>query len=263
MTTNINDILRSNKHCCIGFSYSCRRRSAGVQAFELWFGETPGNSGSFDLVKLPKSFDLVKLREKSRDVWAKYVITFAKSLKIWANSPKIQAKMAPNLFRLRNWCQITWRRFFGGNPKFGLHAMYKRWPKIFPWNLGNFGQKSFAPLKICVFHTNAIILTYVFPTQPAQHFSSYIPHGPQQKVLCSPVRSAEWPTVGQRPTVFRPPKYSVIGSITAFRNVEKCWVFFGQPWHKIRAGFSWSETLTLSSCEASLSHCFDEKVEKG
>jgi len=64
-------------------------------------GEVQGCKGT------PKSFDLVKLREKSRDVWAKYVITFAKSLKIWANSPKIQAKMAPNLFRLRNWCQIT------------------------------------------------------------------------------------------------------------------------------------------------------------
>jgi len=45
----------------------------------------------------PKSFDLVKIWSKSliRDV--KSVKTFAKSVKFWANSLKIQTKIAPNL----------------------------------------------------------------------------------------------------------------------------------------------------------------------
>jgi len=70
----INDMLRSNNHCSIGFTQWCRGR------------------GCRGCKRTNKSFDLVKLREKSREVCAKSVKTFAKSLKIWANFSKTQAK---------------------------------------------------------------------------------------------------------------------------------------------------------------------------
>ena len=49
-----------------------------------------------------------------------------------------------------------------------------------------------------------------YTTQLAQHFSSYIPHGPQEWMLHGLIESAERPTIGPRPTVCRPLAYSVI-----------------------------------------------------
>ena len=42
-----------------------------------------------------KSFDLVKIREKSVEIWAKSLKTFTKSLKIWANSWKYEQEWRP------------------------------------------------------------------------------------------------------------------------------------------------------------------------
>jgi len=54
----------------------------------------------------PKSFDLVKIREKSQGRLGKSVQTFTKSLKIWANSWKFEQEWRPAAPK------ITWRAFF-------------------------------------------------------------------------------------------------------------------------------------------------------
>jgi len=51
----------------------------------------------------------------------------------------------------------------------------------------------------------------LYPTKSAQQFSAHIPHGPQLYVLRCSVNSANWPTIGPKPTVFRQLAYSVIG----------------------------------------------------
>jgi len=153
------------------------------------------------------------------------VKTFAKSLKSGQTPQTYKQKWRQTCFQLRNWCENHMKTFSEVIHNPVLNAVHRRWLKIFLCKFGEIWEKSFASLKMCVllhiWHCNSICFTfYVFPTQPAQHFSSYIPHGPQQKVLCSAVRSADWPTIGQRPTVFRPPTYSVIGSIPALALVK-------------------------------------------
>ena len=209
----------------------------------------------------PKCSDLVKILEKSRSLGK-----ICENLcKITEESGQTPQKYNKNGVKCAFSCEIGAKSdedvFLEviQNPEF--MQCIKDGPKFFRASLVKFWQKSFAPLKCMCSCTYGNILAYVFPTQPAQHFHSCISHGPQQKILCSPVRSAEWPTIGQRPTVFRP-QTCIFGSITAFRIGEKCCVFFGQPLDKIRAGFSSSEALTLSFSEASLSHCYEEKVEK-
>jgi len=69
-------------------------------------------------------------------------------MKIWANSLKIQAKiapnllwlkeMAPNVFHLKSWSPKSHENvFFGGHPKNGLQYSQKTWPKSFS---GTFGE---------------------------------------------------------------------------------------------------------------------------
>ena len=244
---NINDMLRSNNHCCIGFTQWCRRRCA-AQTHKFWFRENPG--------KITRSL-------KSVETFAKICANLWKITENLGNLPKnTSKKWRQTCFDLKHGAKRPFSCEIGAKSHEVLflevihNSVFmqctKNGPKFFRASLGKFGQKSFAALKMCVllhlWHYIIVCFTfYVFPTQPAENFSSYIQHGPHQKVLCIPVRSADWPTTGQGPTVFRPPTYGVIGSIIAFR---KCWVFFGQPWDKNRSGFSWSEALTLSSCEA-------------
>jgi len=116
----------------------------------------------------PKSFALLriwanslKIRAKSLKIWALSLKIWAKSLKIWAKSLKIRAKMAPNVVWLQkmapNVCRKTQDDLLGEvTPKKGLHDLCgkifgrKSRTKSFQKHLGKFGQKSFAPPKICL-----------------------------------------------------------------------------------------------------------------
>ena len=121
--------------------------------------------------RAPKSVDLVKIREKclkirtkALNIWAKYLKTFAKSLKILKNSLKIRAKMAPSVlwfekhgaqlfFIWKNGAQNHMKTFFFEviwNAVFVRKYSHKDWIKIFSGKFGTFGQKSFAPPKICL-----------------------------------------------------------------------------------------------------------------
>ena len=72
-------------------------------------------------------------------------------------------------------------------------------------------------------------------------------HNNTQYVLRGSIESAEWPTIGPRPTVCRPLAYNVIGWITWFRIlVEKRWVFVGQLWCKIHWISQLQATNTIS-----------------
>jgi len=89
----------------------------------------------------PKCFDLVKIRAKSVEVCAKFVKTFIKPLKIYANSIKIRAKIwRPTCFALKKW-----------RPK-SYEIRIKCGPKFFRAILGKFGQKYFSSPKICLLH---------------------------------------------------------------------------------------------------------------
>ena len=128
--------------------------------------------GCRECKRIPRSFDLLKIRAKSVEIWTKSVKTFTNALKIWAESQKIQAKMAPNILRIekngtqlafieekwRSTCfnlikkmasQITWR------PSSEIWFLWKNihtkiGQKFFRASLGKFGQKSFAPPNICL-----------------------------------------------------------------------------------------------------------------
>ena len=91
--------------------------------------------------RILKSFDLVKYLLKSLKIWAKSVETFATFLKIWANSFKIQSKMAPNMLWFEKMAPKSHvidilLFFFWGDPKYGLHAIHKKWLKIFSGKFG-------------------------------------------------------------------------------------------------------------------------------
>jgi len=99
---------------------------------KFWFVENPGKS--------------LKIRAKSAEIWAKSVKTFAKYLKIWTNSLKIWTEMVPDV------CRINMKTFFWRSSR-----KQSSWeiipttsgPKLFRASLGKFGQKFFAPPKIC------------------------------------------------------------------------------------------------------------------
>jgi len=89
-----------------------------------------------------KNFDLMRIRAQSFKILAKSLKTFTNSLKIWANSLKIWAKMAPNMLWFEKMVPKTTRR-----------AVFLEFS--FFWvssraSLGVFGQKSWAPPKICL-----------------------------------------------------------------------------------------------------------------
>jgi len=101
--------------------------------------------------RTPKSFDLVETRLKSLKIRAKSVKTFANSL-------QLRAKMAPNVCDLKEIApnvlsfekmapKITRRRFF---LEVIRNAVFMHKKIIFRASLRKFGQKSFAPPKICL-----------------------------------------------------------------------------------------------------------------
>ena len=61
--------------------------------------------GSRGCKRNPKSFDLVKIREKSLEIWAKSLKIFTKSLKIWANSWKYEQEWVQ---KFKNASELSW-----------------------------------------------------------------------------------------------------------------------------------------------------------
>ena len=123
--------------------------------------------------RIPRSFALVKIREKSRKVCAKPLKTFAKSLKIWANSPKIQEKNGTKrAFSCEIGAKITSTRFLEVIQNSIFMQCIKDDPKFFRASLGKFWQKSFAPLKMCVLLHLWHYISLCFPhsTGPALSF---------------------------------------------------------------------------------------------
>jgi len=150
---NINNILRSNNHCFLGLH---NRVGGDVQGCKC----------------TPKSSDFVKIREKSRDVWAKYVKTFAKSLKNLGKLPKNTIKMVSNVLSVAKLVPNHMKTFFWRYPKSGLHAMYERWPTIFPCKFRKILAKILRTLKMCVLLQLWHYISLCFPhaTRPALSF---------------------------------------------------------------------------------------------
>jgi len=89
--------------------------------------------------RTPKSFDLVKIREKSLkirekfvEIWTKSLKAFTKSLKMWANpSWKDEQNGAQNNMKSFFWRSLSFMDFFSG--KFGrIRAKILRPPKNWP-----------------------------------------------------------------------------------------------------------------------------------
>jgi len=112
----------------------CRKRwCRGTSAPQkFWFGENRAKS--------------LKIRAKSMEIWAKYLKTFAMSGQKWRRTWFDLKHMAPNV------CRIIWRPFYGGHPNTSAweNVRTKSGPKVFQAIVGKSGQKSFAPLKICL-----------------------------------------------------------------------------------------------------------------
>jgi len=97
---------------------------------KFWFGENPGKIRG----------NLGKICESLREIPENMGKNNAQHGLIWK-------KLAPNVRR------ITWKSFLEVVPKKCLNEKNicrKSDQKIFRWSLGKYGQKSFAPLKICL-----------------------------------------------------------------------------------------------------------------
>ena len=145
--------LLSNSHHC------CRRRGCRAQAHpqRSWFGKNP--------------WKISENSEKIKGNLGKICKNLCKSLKIFANSPNIQAKMVPKVlwFEKKMAPKITLRHF---SLKVIQNSVFmqctKDSPNYFRASFGKFGQKSFAPPKMCVLlhlcvHTSLLFDANCFP----------------------------------------------------------------------------------------------------
>jgi len=96
--------------------------------------------------RTPKSFDLVKIMAKSVELWAKSV----KILKSGQTSWKYEQKRRPMCFGLKKWRRKSHEDFLLADIRNTVFISTKSGPKFFRASLRRFGQKSFAPPKICL-----------------------------------------------------------------------------------------------------------------
>jgi len=132
-------------------NYSTVVQEAGVQRVQVhrkmfWFGENPGK-----FLENPDKIygNLWKICENLRKIPEYLEKNSAQTGFIWK-------KWRPTLFHLKKMapivCRITSKPFWRSSQRKACLRKWtqKKFPKIFPSSLGKFGQRYFAPSKICL-----------------------------------------------------------------------------------------------------------------